>query len=154
MITMPGQYPSQRPPVVFKRGVSAFPAAVVLFFVMNPLGNAVLLLSLFKNIEPKRRGLVSARKLLITLAILRAFLSSTAFNPWGKTPITATARHCADALKHRDACNGGAHLRWHRNLRPDHGFSRKVSTGRVLSAVRLICSGAPNVRRKSGLKCA
>ncbi len=59
---------------MFEPGTSAFSAAIVLFFVMDPLGNAPLFLSLLKDVEPRRRRFIIARELLIALAILLAFL--------------------------------------------------------------------------------
>jgi multiple antibiotic resistance protein len=59
---------------MFEPGTSALSAAVVLFFVMDPLGNAPLFLSLLKGIEPRRRRYIIARELLIALVILFAFL--------------------------------------------------------------------------------
>ena len=59
---------------MFEQGTSVFSAAVVLFFVMDPLGNAPLFLSLLKDIEPKRRRWIIIRELLIALAIMLAFL--------------------------------------------------------------------------------
>ena len=49
-------------------------SAVVLFFVMDPLGNIPIFLSLLKDIEPKRRWKVISRELLIALIILLIFL--------------------------------------------------------------------------------
>ena len=49
-------------------------AAVVLFFVMDPLGNIPIFLSLLKDIEPKRRWKIISRELLIALVILLIFL--------------------------------------------------------------------------------
>ena len=59
---------------MFEQGTSVFSAAVVLFFVMDPLGNAPLFLSLLKDIEPKRRRWIIVRELLIALAIMLLFL--------------------------------------------------------------------------------
>ena len=59
---------------MFEPGASVFSAAVVLFFVMDPLGNAPLFLSLLKDIEPRRRRWIIVREMLIELAILMAFL--------------------------------------------------------------------------------
>ncbi len=59
---------------MLEQDVSVLSAAVVLFFVMDPLGNTPLFLSLLKDLEPRRRRYVIARELLIALAILMAFL--------------------------------------------------------------------------------
>ncbi len=49
-------------------------AAVLLFFVMDPLGNVPLFLSALKSVEPARQRLVIVRELMIALVILIAFL--------------------------------------------------------------------------------
>ncbi len=49
-------------------------SAVVLFLVMDPLGNIPIFLSLLKDFEPKRRCLIISRELLIALVILLIFL--------------------------------------------------------------------------------
>ncbi|MEM1042803.1 MAG: YhgN family NAAT transporter [Bacteroidota bacterium] len=59
---------------MFEPGTSALAAAIVLFFVMDPLGNAPLFLSLLKDLGPKRRRFIIVRELLIALAILLTFL--------------------------------------------------------------------------------
>lgn len=59
---------------MFEPGASVLSAAVVLFFVMDPLGNTPLFLSLLKDIEPRRRRWIIVRELLVALAILLAFL--------------------------------------------------------------------------------
>ena len=59
---------------MFESGASVFSAAVVLFFVMDPLGNTPLFLSLLKDLPPKRRRYIIARELLIALGIMLTFL--------------------------------------------------------------------------------
>jgi multiple antibiotic resistance protein len=59
---------------VFESGASVFSAAVVLFFVMDPLGNTPLFLSLLKDLPAKRRRYIIARELLIALGIMLTFL--------------------------------------------------------------------------------
>ena len=59
-------------------GGSIWSAAVLLFFLMDPLGNIPLLLSVLKGIEPKRQRVIIARELVIALLILMLFLF------WGK----------------------------------------------------------------------
>jgi multiple antibiotic resistance protein len=54
--------------------MSIFSAAVVLFFVMDPLGNIPPFLSVLENVAPTRRRRVLARELLIALVILCVFL--------------------------------------------------------------------------------
>ena len=49
-------------------------AVVMLFFVMDPLGNIPLYLSALRDVDPARRKLVVARELLIALVILLSFL--------------------------------------------------------------------------------
>ena len=49
-------------------------AALLLFLVMDPIGNVPLFLSLLKDVPPPRRRVVLARELLIALVVLFAFL--------------------------------------------------------------------------------
>lgn len=49
-------------------------AAVLLFFVMDPLGNVPLFLSALRHVAPARHRLVIIRELVIALAVLVAFL--------------------------------------------------------------------------------
>lgn len=49
-------------------------AAILLFLIMDPLGNIPIFLSLLKDVSPKRRRVVMARELLIALAVLLIFL--------------------------------------------------------------------------------
>ncbi len=49
-------------------------SAVVLFFVLDSLGNVPILLSLLQEIDPKRRWKIIVRELLIALVILLIFL--------------------------------------------------------------------------------
>ncbi len=51
-------------------------AAVMLFLIMDPLGNLPVFMSVLKSIEPKRRQLILLRELLFALAILFTFLFS------------------------------------------------------------------------------
>lgn len=51
-------------------------AAVMLFLIMDPLGNLPVFMSVLKSIEPKRRKIILARELLFSLAIMMAFLHS------------------------------------------------------------------------------
>jgi MarC family membrane protein len=61
---------------MFEWGGSILSAAILLIFVMDPLGNIPLLLSILKDLKPKRRWLVIIRELLFALAILLIFLYS------------------------------------------------------------------------------
>jgi multiple antibiotic resistance protein len=54
--------------------MSLLSAAVLLFFVMDPLGNVPLFLSAMRHVDPARYRFVIVRELLIALAILVAFL--------------------------------------------------------------------------------
>ncbi|SON51347.1 membrane protein of unknown function [Vibrio tapetis subsp. tapetis] len=49
-------------------------AAVMLFLIMDPLGNLPVLLSILKHLEPKRRRFVLVRELIFALIILMLFL--------------------------------------------------------------------------------
>jgi len=49
-------------------------AGILLFLIMDPLGNIPLFLALLKDVPPKRRRYVMVRELLIALAVLVAFL--------------------------------------------------------------------------------
>lgn len=49
-------------------------AAVLLFFVMDPLGNIPTFLTALKSVPPERHRAVIVRELLIALAVLIAFL--------------------------------------------------------------------------------
>lgn len=49
-------------------------AAVLLFFVMDPLGNVPLFLSALRQVPPERHRVVIAREVVIALAVLVAFL--------------------------------------------------------------------------------
>jgi MarC family membrane protein len=49
-------------------------AGILLFLIMDPLGNIPLFLALLKHVPPKRRRYVMVRELLIALAVLVAFL--------------------------------------------------------------------------------
>lgn len=54
--------------------LSVASAALLLFFVMDPLGNVPLFLSALKHVPPARHRLVILRELVIALAVLVAFL--------------------------------------------------------------------------------
>ncbi|MBS0487249.1 MAG: YhgN family NAAT transporter [Proteobacteria bacterium] len=54
--------------------MSTLSAGVLLFLILDPLGNIPLFLSLLKNVAPERRRRVLVRELLIALAVLFAFL--------------------------------------------------------------------------------
>ena len=49
-------------------------AAILLFLIMDPLGNIPIFLSLLKDVAPKRRRKVMIRELLIALGVLLGFL--------------------------------------------------------------------------------
>jgi len=54
--------------------VTTLAAAILLFMILDPLGNVPVFLSLLKPLTPARRRLVLARELLIALAVLFVFL--------------------------------------------------------------------------------
>jgi multiple antibiotic resistance protein len=54
--------------------VDTISAAVLLFLIMDPLGNIPLFLSLLRPLTPERRRIVLARELIIALAILLVVL--------------------------------------------------------------------------------
>ena len=49
-------------------------AALLLFFILDPLGNIPVFLSLLKELPPARQRKVLARELLIALGVLMLFL--------------------------------------------------------------------------------
>ena len=49
-------------------------AALLLFLILDPLGNIPVFLSLLRRLEPRRQRVVLARELLIALAVLMLFL--------------------------------------------------------------------------------
>lgn len=49
-------------------------AALLLFLILDPLGNIPVFLSLLKPLPPRRQRIVLVRELLIALAVLMAFL--------------------------------------------------------------------------------
>ena len=59
--------------------VNALSAGILLFLIMDPLGNIPLFLSLLRNVAPKRRRWVLVRELLIALGVLFAFLLGGGF---------------------------------------------------------------------------
>jgi small neutral amino acid transporter SnatA (MarC family) len=54
--------------------LSIWSSAIVLIFLMDPLGNIPVLLSVLKGIDPKRQRVIIMRELLIALGILLVFL--------------------------------------------------------------------------------
>ncbi|KUE78595.1 YhgN family NAAT transporter [Aeromonas schubertii] len=54
--------------------MDTFSAAVMLFLIMDPLGNLPVFLSILRHIDPKRRRKVMIRELLFSLAIMMLFL--------------------------------------------------------------------------------
>ena len=49
-------------------------AALLLFIILDPLGNVPVFLSLLRNLPPERQRIVLARELLIALGVLMLFL--------------------------------------------------------------------------------
>lgn len=56
--------------------MTLFSAAVLLFLVMDPIGNVPLFLTALRHVDPARHRRVIVRELLLALAILVAFLFS------------------------------------------------------------------------------
>jgi MarC family membrane protein len=54
--------------------VTTASAALLLFLILDPLGNVPVFLSLLRGLPPQRQRIVLARELLIALAVLMAFL--------------------------------------------------------------------------------
>jgi small neutral amino acid transporter SnatA (MarC family) len=54
--------------------MSPLSAGILLFLIMDPLGNIPLFLSILRNVRPERRRLVLVRELLIALVVLFGFL--------------------------------------------------------------------------------
>lgn len=54
--------------------MSLLSAAVLLFFVMDPLGNVPLFLSALRRVDPARHHRIIVRELLIALAVMIGFL--------------------------------------------------------------------------------
>ncbi|MBE5314183.1 MAG: YhgN family NAAT transporter [Xanthomonadales bacterium] len=54
--------------------MSTLSAAILLFMILDPLGNVPIFLNLLKTLPPARRRWVLARELLIALVVLFAFL--------------------------------------------------------------------------------
>lgn len=54
--------------------MSTMSAGILLFLIMDPLGNVPLFLSILRNVKPERRMFILVRELLIALVVLFAFL--------------------------------------------------------------------------------
>ena len=54
--------------------MDTFSAAVMLFLIMDPLGNLPVFLSILRHVDPKRRRKVMIRELLFSLVIMMGFL--------------------------------------------------------------------------------
>ena len=57
-----------------ENSMSTLSAGILLFLIMDPLGNIPLFLSLLRNVRKERRRLVLVRELLIALVVLFVFL--------------------------------------------------------------------------------
>ena len=55
-------------------GSSIWSAAVLLFFLMDPIGNIPVILSVFKDVDPKRQRIIIIRELLIAFVVMVVFL--------------------------------------------------------------------------------
>lgn len=56
--------------------MNTWSVAITLFLIMDPLGNLPVFMSVLKMIDPKRRRIVLARELIISLIIMLLFLYS------------------------------------------------------------------------------
>ncbi len=54
--------------------MDTFSAAVMLFLIMDPLGNLPVFLSILRHVDPKRRRKVMIRELIFSLLIMMGFL--------------------------------------------------------------------------------
>ncbi len=54
--------------------MSVYSAAILLFLVMDPLGNVPVFLTVLKDVNPEKRTRIIIRELLISLAVLMLFL--------------------------------------------------------------------------------
>jgi len=54
--------------------VTILSAALLLFLILDPLGNIPVFLSMLRRLEPRRQRIVLARELLIALGVLMVFL--------------------------------------------------------------------------------
>lgn len=54
--------------------MTIYSAAITLFFVLDPLGNIPIFLSLLQDLPPRRRRLIIVREMVIALGILTLFL--------------------------------------------------------------------------------
>jgi small neutral amino acid transporter SnatA (MarC family) len=59
---------------MIEQTMSTLSAGILLFLIMDPLGNIPLFLSILRNVRPERRRLVLVRELLIALVVLFGFL--------------------------------------------------------------------------------
>jgi multiple antibiotic resistance protein len=57
-----------------EHAMSTVSAGILLFLILDPLGNIPLFMGLLKNVAPERRRFVLVRELLIALVVLFAFL--------------------------------------------------------------------------------
>jgi multiple antibiotic resistance protein len=57
-----------------EHSMSTLSAGILLFLIMDPLGNIPLFLSILRNVAPERRRWVLVRELLIALVVLFVFL--------------------------------------------------------------------------------
>ena len=55
-------------------GMTVLSAALLLFLILDPLGNVPVFLSVLKPLPPRRQRIVVVRELLIALAVLMLFL--------------------------------------------------------------------------------
>jgi multiple antibiotic resistance protein len=60
--------------IAVEQSISTLSAGILLFLIMDPLGNIPLFLSLLRNVAPERRRKVMVRELIIALVTLFGFL--------------------------------------------------------------------------------
>jgi len=60
--------------IMVELGNSVWSSAVLLFFLMDPMGNIPVMLSVLKEINPQRQRMIIARELILALGILIVFL--------------------------------------------------------------------------------
>ena len=61
--------------------MSVASAALLLFLILDPLGNIPVFLSLLRGLPPRRQRLVLGRELLIALVVLMLFLVGLELEP-------------------------------------------------------------------------
>lgn len=78
--------------------MDTFSAAVMLFLIMDPLGNLPVFLSILRHIDPKRRRKVMVRELLFSLAIMMLVLVRRSADPRLPQPAAGGGQHCGGII--------------------------------------------------------